>query len=311
MKFRERVLEVQGRPLAAEGIGTLQVNMGYRCNMHCAHCHVSAGPGDERQMLSETVEAVVGVLQKGRLRRLDITGGAPELNPHFRTLVEKAKAFGTQVVVRTNLTVFFEDGMDYLPEFYASNSIELVASLPCYTEAGVDCVRGRGAFQKSIQALRKLNSLGYGDGSAGKELKFVYNPSGAFLPPPQRRLEADYRRELERNFGISFDSLYVFTNMPIGRFRNSLIKNDALGKYEGLLENSFNALTLCGLMCRDLISVGWDGRLYDCDFNQILGIGLDEDCPQHISEFEVVRLIGREIRVGEHCYGCTAGQGST
>jgi len=311
MNFRERILAIQGGPLRAEGVGTLQVNMGNRCNMHCTHCHVSAGPREKKQMERETVEDVIAVLRRNEIKSLDITGGAPELNSHFRYLVETAKALGTHVVVRTNLTVFFEDGMHGLPEFYARNSVEIVASLPCYTEAGVDAVRGRGAFQKSVQALGTLNGLGYGDGCGEKRLSFVFNPAGAFLPPPQCKLEDDYKRELQKSFGISFDSLYVFANMPIGRFRDSLIENRSLEKYRSELESSFNGLTLGGLMCRDMISVGWDGKLYDCDFNQILGLQLDENCPRHISEFDVARLIGREIKVDEHCYACTAGQGST
>ncbi len=311
MKFRERIFAVQGHPLTAEGIRILQINMGCRCNMHCSHCHVSAGPRDERQMEGRIAQEIIGVLRRNSIRTLDITGGAPELNPHFRRLVENARALGSRVIARTNLTVFFEEGMSDLPNFYAANSVEIVASLPCYSEPGVDGVRGRGTFQKSIQALAKLNSLGYGCGSDERRLSFVYNPSGPFLPPSQLKLEDDYRQVLQRNFGISFDRLYVFTNMPIGRFRGVLAENRSLEKYQALLESSFNGLTLGGVMCRDLICVGWDGTLYDCDFNQALGLGLDEKSPGHISEFEPGRLVGREISVGEHCYGCTAGQGST
>lgn len=311
MKFKERISSLRGRPLTAEGISVLQINMGYRCNMHCGHCHVSAGPRDDREMGAETVEGVVSALRRTGIRTLDITGGAPELNLHFRRLVEEARALGVHVIARTNLTVFFEEGMADLPDFYASNSVEVIASLPCYSEAGVDGMRGGGAFKKSISAITKLNRLGYGCGSDERRLCFVYNPSGPFLPPLQSKLEDDYRRVLRRDFGISFDRLYVFTNMPIGRFRDLLVENGSLEKYQALLESSFNGLTLGGVMCRNLISVGWDGRLYDCDFNQILGLRLDERCPGHISGLEPGGLVGREISVGEHCYGCTAGQGST
>jgi len=217
---------------------------------------------------------------------------------------------GRRVMARTNLTIFFEPGMGDLPEFYAQNGVELVASLPYYMESGVDRVRGDGAFAKSIEALRRLNSLGYGT-EDGMSLNLVYNPPGAFLPPAQATLEADYKRELGEKFGVGFTGLFTFSNMPIGRFKDFLKRSDNLDSYMDKLECAFNPDTLDGLMCRHLMSVGWDGRLYDCDFNLVLGLSVDENCPGHIADFDPEKLLNRRIRVGDHCFGCTAGQGST
>jgi radical SAM/Cys-rich protein len=311
MKFEERILNIQGQPLRAEGVDILQVNIGYKCNMACKHCHVYAGPDRNQEMDRETVETVLDVLKENRINCLDITGGAPELNPHFRYLVRKASHSGKHVIVRTNLTIFFEEEMEDLAEFYSIYSVEIVASLPCYTENEVDRVRGKGAFEKSIRALKKLNKLGYADGSSDKKLNLVYNPSGTFLAPSQRTLEDDFKRELRRRFGITFNGLYTFLNMPIGRFREYLIVSKNLEKYMNKLEGAFNPLTIEGLMCRRLLSIDWDGILYDCDFNQILGLTLDRDCPQSIKDFDYSRVSERLITVDEHCYGCTAGQGST
>lgn len=310
MKFNDRILNIRHHPLRAGGVDIFQVNLGYMCNMACKHCHISAGPDKDQQMDRETIETVLDVLKKNDFICLDVTGGAPELNPHFRYLVGKARDSGNHVIVRTNLTIFFEEGMEDLPEFYAKKSVELVASLPYYSENEVDRLRGNGAFEKSITALKELNSLGY-SGSSDKKLSLVYNPAGTFLSPAQEILEDDYKRELYKRFGISFDRLYTFVNMPIGRFRDYLISNNSLEKYMERLMNAFNPLTLDGLMCRHMINVGWDGTLYDCDFNQILGLTLDKGCPGNINEFDLPRLSERLITVGEHCYGCTAGQGST
>jgi len=311
MEFKEKILSILPGPITARGTEVLQVNLGYRCNMSCAHCHVEAGPGRSETMQRETMELVLETVKSSTISVIDITGGAPELNPHFRYLVEKAGRAGSRVIVRTNLTVFFEKGMDDLPEFYRDNGVELVASLPCYLEANVDGVRGKGTFRKTISALERLNKFGYGNGSSDRILSLVYNPAGPFLPPPQKTLEEDYRRELWTRFGISFTSLYTFTNMPIGRFRDYLLRNDEFESYIGKLRDAFNPAVLDGLMCRHMISVGWDGMLYDCDFNQLLRLNVHADCPQHVKDFEHARLSERMIMVGEHCYGCTAGQGST
>lgn len=311
MRFEDKILSVQPEPMTACGIEVLQVNLGYKCNMLCRHCHIGAGPDRKEEMGGETVEAVLEILREGKTGILDITGGAPELNPHFTYLVEEGKKIGSHIIVRTNLTVFFEEGIEDLDVFYGKNSVEVIASLPYYTENEVDRIRGKGTFQKSITAIEKLNRVGYGNGTSGRKLNLVYNPGGNFFAPPQGRLEEDYKRELRKRFGVVFDRLFAFTNMPIGRFKSHLMRTSNLEKYMDKLAAAFNPETLSGLMCRHLINVGWDGRLYDCDFNQILGLAIDSDGPQHIRHYDYAKIARRKITVGDHCYGCTAGQGST
>lgn len=311
MEFKDRIMSIRPKQLFASEVKILQVNLGYRCNMACRHCHIKAGPDRSEEMGAKTIEMVLDVLRENNIGTLDITGGAPELNPYFRYLVMEAGNIGCHVIVRSNLTVFFEEGMKDLPEFYADNSVEVTASLPYYLENDVDRVRGKGSFQKCINALILLNRLGYADGSFGRKLNLVYNPPGAFLAPEQKTLEEDYKRELRARYGITFDKLYAFSNMPIGRFREYLVRSNNLEGYMKKLIASFNPVTLDGLMCRYLISVGWDGMLYDCDFNQILGLNLNSGLPCHIKDFDYSELSHREIIVGEHCYGCTAGQGSS
>lgn len=310
-KFGEKIEEALGSPLTAGDLQILQVNVGYRCNMTCRHCHVVAGPDRAEVMEKDTVEQVLDVLKKYDIKTLDITGGAPELNPHFTYFVTETKKAGCHIIARSNLTVFFEKGYEHLPEFYCEHDIEITASLPYYLDGSVDRVRGDGTFGKSIKALQLLNSLGYADGSGIRRLNLVYNPSGAFLAPSQKCLEEEYRRRLGAQHNISFDRLFVFSNMPVGRFRKHLEKTGSLEKYLKTLEESYNPSTLDGLMCRHLISVGWDGALYDCDFNQALGLHMHNYYPQQIRDFQIERLAGRSIRSGDHCYGCTAGQGST
>ena len=295
----------------ASGIDILQVNVGYRCNQTCKHCHVQAGPDRQEVMSRDTIEAVLSVLREGRIRTLDITGGAPELNPCFKALVEEATAMGCHTIARSNLTMFFEQGMDDLFDLYDRHEVEIIASLPYYLEEHVDRVRGTGVFEKSITAIRRLNSLGYGFRDTKRQLNLVYNPQGAFLPPPQATLQEEYKKKLQEHFGIFFNCLYTFANMPIGRFRQFLKRTGNYDKYRGRLETSFNPDTLTGLMCRRMVSVGWDGSLYDCDFNQMLELGISEGYPRHITEFDHERLSSRKIVVGDHCFGCTAGQGST
>lgn len=311
VEFKDKVSGVLKAPLVSAGLQSLQVNVGYRCNMACKHCHVNAGPNRSEVMKKDTVDHIIARLKKHEIQTLDITGGAPELNPHFTYLVTGAKEAGCHVIVHSNLTIFFERGFENLPEFYCERDIEVTASLPYYLDSSVDRVRGQGTFGKSIRAIKRLNSLGYGDDTGMRRLNLVYNPSGAFLPPGQKSLEEDYRRALRAHHNISFNHLYVFSNMPIGRFRNHLEKTGSLGKYLKTLEDNFNPSTLDGLMCRHMISVGWDGALYDCDFNQVLGLHMHDSGPRHIRDFDHERLAGREIHVGDHCYGCTAGQGST
>jgi radical SAM/Cys-rich protein len=311
MKFGEKTREVLQGPLAAFGIEILQVNLGYKCNMSCKHCHVAAGPARDEEMDIRTIKEVLSALRKSRIAVLDITGGAPELNPHFRFLVTEARKGEVHVICRTNLTIFFEEGMADLPEFFCDNSLEVIASLPYYLESDVDRVRGKETFQKSIRAMEKLNGLGYGNGLPEKMLNLVYNPPGAFLPPPQCSLETEYRKQLGAQFGVSFDKLYTFANMPVGRFRDFLDRTNSLEKYIEKLSSSFNPQTLDGLMCRRLISVGWDGMLYDCDFNQSAGLNISSAYPRQIRDFDYDKLDNREIMTADHCYGCTAGQGST
>jgi radical SAM/Cys-rich protein len=311
MKFLEKTQEILRKPLVARGIEVLQVNLGYKCNMSCKHCHVAAGPARDEEMDSRTIKEVLSALRISRISILDITGGAPELNPHFRFLVIEARKMDIHVIVRTNLTIFFEDGMADLPEFFCDNSLEVIASLPYYLESDVDRVRGKETFQKSVRAIQNLNNLGYGSGLPEKTLNLVYNPPGAFLPPPQCSLEKEYRKQLGVQFGISFDKLYAFANMPVGRFRDYLARTNSLEKYIEKLSSSFNPGTLDGLMCRRLISVGWDGTLYDCDFNQSIGLNINPNCPGTIEDFDNDTLANREIMTADHCYGCTAGQGST
>jgi len=308
--FADRVRSILGGPLLARAIDTLQVNLGYRCNMACAHWNVSAGPGRQEVMDRDTVDLVLRVLQQTPVETLDITGGAPELNPCFRYLVAAARRAGKRVLVRSNLTILLEPGMEDLTAFYREQGVELIASLPCYLEENVNALRGSGAYAKSIEALRKLNALGFGV-ETGKTLSLVYNPGGAFLPPPQGVLEMDYRRELRARFGVSFTRLYTVSNMPIGRFRESLERQGDRERYETMLASAFNPATLDKVMCRTIVNVGWDGALYDCDFNQVLGTKVSLPESTHISAFDYPMLSHRPIATGNHCYGCTAGQGST
>lgn len=311
MEFKKRVSEVLKAPLTASGLQSLQVNLGYRCNMACQHCHVSAGPDRSEVMAKETVDQILAVLKEFEVRTLDITGGAPELNPNFVFLAQEAKKLGCHVIIRSNLTVLSDPRYAYLLELFGNYDLEITGSLPCYTEGNVDSIRGKGAFRKSIHALERLNAIGYGTGNTERRLNLVYNPGGAFLPSSQDLLEQDYRRVLMESHGITFDRLFTFANMAIGRFSKSLEEAGKEELYYELLKCSFNADALSGLMCRFMVSVGWNGRLYDCDFNQVLDIPLDEACPQHIRTFDLGVLSRRSIAVGDHCFACTAGQGFT
>jgi radical SAM/Cys-rich protein len=297
--------------LSRKSPATIQVNVGKLCNQACHHCHVDAGPRRTEQMTRSTAGRVIQVLAASRrVETLDITGGAPELNPNFTMLVERARALGRKVIVRCNLTVTLEPNMEWLVEFYRRTTVELVCSLPCYTAENTDRQRGAGVFDKSIVALRDLNAAGFGRGEL--RLDLVYNPVGASLPPPQAELEAQYRDELARNFGIVFDRLLTITNMPIARFANQLSAAGNHSAYMSLLVNHFNPATVDALMCRDLVSIGYDGRLYDCDFNQMLNIPLGGTAASTIWDVEDVgELVGARIATGSHCFGCTAGAGSS
>ena len=308
--FHNTVTAICAGPLKSRELTTLQVNIGYRCNLACTHCHISCSPSRTEMMTGQTIADVLAALERSGIRTLDITGGAPELNSGFRGLLTDARKLGLHVIVRTNLSIFFEPGMADLPKFYHDYDVELVASLPCYQRDAVDRVRGNGTFDKSIAALRQLNDLGYGT-AGGRTLNLVYNPPDTVLSPLQSVLEAEYRRELKLRYDISFSKLYIFTNMPIGRFKDALERSGNVDRYLDQLKCAFNPAALDGIMCRSQISVGWDGRLYDCDFNQVIGLGVASGMPMHISQFDREVLADREISTGEHCFGCTAGQGST
>lgn len=287
---------------------TLQVNLGYKCNQSCVHCHVAASPQRTEMMDAGTVDLVIEVLAARRIRTLDLTGGAPELNPEFRRLVRAARALGVRVIDRCNLTILSEPGQEDLAEFLAAQQVEVTASLPCYSLERVDRQRGEGVFDRSIAGLQALNRLGYGDAHSSLVLNLVYNPQGPVLPPPQGPLEADYKRELLQHFGIRFNQLFALTNMPIQRFGSSLISKGQFQPYLQLLKDSFQSANLDTVMCRSLVSVDYQGQLYDCDFNQMLGLPAQA---RHLRELLAADNAGDPIRVAQHCYGCTAGQGSS
>ena len=304
-------LRLGGRDLPAFRVTKLQVNVGKKCNLACRHCHVDASPLRTEVMPDAVFEACLDVLARHpALESLDVTGGAPELHPRFREMVVRARVLARQVMVRHNLTVQREPGQGDLPEFFAANRCEVVSSLPHYTQDATDRQRGRGVYEASIAALKRLNAVGYGRGD-GLVLTLVSNPVGAFLPPRQEDLERDMRTYLGEHHGIVFDRLFTITNMPIARFAEWLDRAGIYAEYMERLENAFNPATLAGLMCRSLISVSWDGRLYDCDFNQMLELGLADECPQTIFGLDLDRLAERRIRMADHCFGCTAGAGSS
>jgi radical SAM/Cys-rich protein len=298
-------------PLCAVNLTTLQVNVGKLCNQACKHCHVDAGPDRQESMSRETAQLCIDVLRSARIPVLDITGGAPELNPNFRWLVEQGKALGCHVMDRCNLTVLLLPSQQDLAEFLAAHQVEVVASLPYFLAEPANSQRGEGVFEKSIEALRRLNSLGYGMPDSPLRLNLVYNPTGAFLPPPQQAIESDFRRELRRRHGIEFHSLYTIANMPVSRFLEFLLRSRNYERYMQRLVDAYNPLAAQGVMCRTMLSVGWDGALYDCDFNQMLELPLNHGAPRHIRDFDAALIERRRIAVGQHCYGCTAGSGSS
>jgi len=302
--------------LRRRALETLQVNLGYKCNQSCLHCHVNASPQRTEMMDAETAALVLQVLRQRRVQTLDLTGGAPELNEHFRELVIGARATGVRVIDRCNLTILSEPGQEDLADFLAAQGVEVTASLPCYSVANVDRQRGEGVFDRSIAGLQALNALGYGVEGTGLVLNLVYNPQGAVLPPPQGPLQDDYKRELMAHFGIVFNQLYALTNMPIQRFGSTLISKGGFQSYLQLLKDSFQADNLDTVMCRSMLSVDWQGQLYDCDFNQMLGLRAKVGAlaTAHLRDLlgaEAGDGSGSPIRVAEHCYGCTAGQGSS
>lgn len=304
-------------PIRRKKLDTLQVNLGYMCNQTCLHCHVNAGPNRTEMMDRATIELVLQVIKAQQIKLLDLTGGAPEMNPHFRFLVQEARKLGVRVMDRCNLTILFEPGQEDLASFLADHQVEITASLPCYSQERVDKQRGDGVFDKSIAALQQLNHLGYGQEDGKLPLSLVYNPQGPSLPPDQQTLQQDYQRELRAHFGIEFNHLFAIANMPIQRFGSTLISKGQFAGYMTLLKDNFQSQNLEGVMCRNLVSVDYQGDLYDCDFNQMLALPLplnsgDGSRPRpHLQDLLNNDLTGLPIAIADHCYGCTAGQGSS
>jgi radical SAM/Cys-rich protein len=309
VNFEEKLAENNLR-LKAFALDTLQVNVGKLCNQACKHCHVDASPKRTEIMPREIVEDCLKALRKYKIPTLDITGGAPELNPNFRYFVTEARKTGAKIMVRHNLTVMFENGQEDLPQFFAENEVEVISSLPYFLQTQTDSQRGTGVFDKSIEALKRLNAVGYGVDQK-LILNLVYNPVGAFLPPAQDAIEKDFKRELKTRYNIVFNNLFTITNMPIARFLEWLRRSKNEASYMQKLVNGFNPATVDGLMCRNLISVDWRGNLYDCDFNQMLDLNVERQMPQTIAEFDLAKLSDRNIITGAHCFGCTAGAGSS
>jgi radical SAM/Cys-rich protein len=311
LPFDLRLNEAGMYPLCATGITVLQINVGKLCNQTCRHCHVDAGPDRIESMSRETAVQCMAALAKTNIPTVDMTGGAPELNPHFRWLVEQARGLGRHVIDRCNLTVLLLPSQQDLAGFLTANQVEIIASLPYYRASQTDAQRGDGVFDKSIEAIRKLNRLGYGEDGSGLVLNLVYNPVGAFLPPKQEPTEALFKRELSGRFGVRFNRLYTITNMPISRFLEFLVESGNYDGYMDRLANAFNPAAAAGVMCRSTLSVGWDGTLYDCDFNQMLDLPVSHGAPSHIRDFDPAQLHHRRIVTRNHCYGCTAGSGSS
>ena len=310
--FAEKI-HSNGGAFKRRAVDVLQVNLGRYCNLACIHCHVESGPTRTEMMSRETVDGVLRFLASTNIPTLDITGGAPELHRDFDYLVESARTLGRHVMDRCNLTVIFEPGKEYLPEFFKEHAVELVCSLPCYSQENVDKQRGKGTFDASIRALQILNQIGYGQPDRDLILNLVYNPVGPHLPPPQAQLEQDYKCILREQFGILFNHLFCLTNMPITRYATHLKLRGEYDSYTALLEDNFNPSTLEQVMCRNLVSIGWEGSVYDCDFNQMLDLPItDADGKRlHISSMTLEQVVNRAIIVGDHCYACTAGSGSS
>lgn len=299
-------------PIQRSPLSILQVNVGYRCNQTCVHCHVNAGPNRKEEMSAQTAADIVEFMQASDVQTLDITGGAPELNPNFRFLVRKAKERGIRVIDRCNLTILFEPGQEDLADFLAAQRVSVVASLPCYLDENVDAQRGKGVYERSIEGLRRLNALGYGGDDPDLTLDLVYNPQGPVLPPAQTDLEKDYKRELGNRFGIRFNRLLTLANMPVGRFASTLISKGEFDDYLQVLRKAHVDANVEHVMCRNTVSIDWQGYAYDCDFNQMLGLPMRWNGKErtHITEMVPDAFEGRPIAVRDHCFGCTAGQGS-
>jgi len=309
--FNNKLLEhqIQLKRITTE---TLQINLGKLCNQACHHCHVEAGPTRTEIMSEETIDRIIELIKLSKdLKSIDLTGGAPEMNPHFKKLVVAARSMNLEVIDRCNLTIFYESGFVDIPQFLKDNKVHVIASLPCYTKDNVDKQRGRGVFDKSIEALKLLNSLGFGIDGTGLKLDLVYNPGGAFLPGNQVKLQSDYKRELKQFFNLEFNQLYTITNMPIKRFLDDLNRQGKYEEYMSLLVNNFNPDAANSVMCKSLISIGWDGQIYDCDFNQMLNIPINSQKTSLNDINSVEDFKNKNIALANHCYGCTAGAGSS
>lgn len=310
--FEEKLETIGLWPLKPTSLEILQINLGKMCNQTCEHCHVDAGPDRKEIMTRSVMEECLKVAAHPTVKTVDLTGGAPEMNPDFLWFLEELSKLDLEIIVRSNLTIFNANKKYFVfPELFKKYGVTVVSSMPCYTADNVDKQRGDGVFDSSIKALQTLNAIGYGKEGSGMNLHLVYNPGGASLPPDQMSLEADYKRELKKHFDIEFDSLYTITNLPISRFLDDLLRK---GKYESYMEklvDAFNPSAAMGVMCRNTISVGWDGKLYDCDFNQMLELPIALKYQKHISDLDLATINDREIMVNQHCYGCTAGSGSS
>lgn len=309
--FHEKYKSTLNKELVAENIEIFQINLGKMCNMVCKHCHVDAGPDRTEIMTKETLELCLNALKNSNINKVDLTGGAPEMNPHFKWFVQEVRKLKKHIMVRSNLTVLTTNKFEDYAHFMADNKVEIISSLPYYKANFTDKQRGEGTFNKSVEAIKKLNELGYGRKGTDLILNLVYNPIGAFLPPPQIALENDYKRELQKSHGLVFNSLYTITNMPISRYLDYLIQSGNYDNYMTKLINAYNPAAANNVMCKFTLSVGWDGYLYDCDFNQMLEMRVNHGAPMHLKDFDVKKLVGRKIITGQHCYGCTAGAGSS
>jgi radical SAM/Cys-rich protein len=308
--FDSSLRESRLYPLTATGIEMLQVNFGRLCNQACKHCHVEAGPNRTEIIEKYTLEKCLDILKDTGIPTVDLTGGAPELNPNFRWFVGRVRDMGRNILVRCNLSIVLEPGYEDLPDFYKDHGVEVIASLPYYLQRNVDAQRGTGVFDKSIEAMKRLNEAGYGRDKS-LTLNLVYNPGGAFLPPPQASIEADFKRELDKRHGISFNNMFTIANMPLGRFLQFIKRTGNFESYMERLISAYNPQAAAGVMCHYTLSIGWNGGLYDCDFNQMLKLNCDHGAPEHLDEFDFEKLETRRIVTGLHCYGCTAGAGSS
>ena len=310
-EFDNCLKETEQYPLIAERTEIFQINLGKLCNQMCNHCHVEAGPHRTEIMNREILELCLEILKQNKIPVIDLTGGSPEMNPNFKWFVAECSKEKFNLKVRTNLTVMLEPSYEDIPQFLKDHNVEIVASLPCYTMENVDKQRGKGVFNKSIKVLKILNYIGYGERGTNLVLNLVYNPGGTFLPGDQKSLECGYRNKLNEEFGIKFNNLYTITNMPIGRFKQFLLETGEYNKYVNLLINSFNPYAAINVMCKETLSIGWDGTIYDCDFNQMLNLPCNHGVPNYIKDYDHKLMNQRRIVTGIHCYGCTAGYGSS